>query len=278
MRGGEWSPTRIRALLECPVYRGEFRFRGDVLSGTHEALVDDETWELAQGFPRQKIGRPSPHFTPLFTCGQCGGTMHAYLRHRRYTDGTPEDAVHYGCSQRERQPHQGIGGAEQTLMEMVYRQTELLLADADWGRAMEEAQGEPEEGAARAVRAALADLQRRRLINLEAAQRGAITMDDLERANAELMQEERALRAQEKRPKRPTPATALLLPAGAEIATFLASLRSLSIPDQVSWLQLLYPRLELHPGILQFHLPGETIARNIPRYYSPRRGLTNLGF
>jgi len=86
VRGGNWRVATLRGMLSNPLYIGRVRMRGEERDGTHEAIIDAETWEraqslvAAQGVSRAKGRGRKPKGKHLFTrgllrCAECGESM-----------------------------------------------------------------------------------------------------------------------------------------------------------------------------------------------------------
>jgi site-specific DNA recombinase len=83
-RGGPWRQTTVRALLANPIFVGLVRHGEETLPGTHETIIDRETWEKATALRTSKArtngpGRPSSgkHLfrKGMLRCGECGEAM-----------------------------------------------------------------------------------------------------------------------------------------------------------------------------------------------------------
>lgn len=117
----DWYGETVKTILARPEYMGHtVNFRTSkksykdksvkndpedwlIFENTHEAIVDEETWKLAQKTKRAKhridtTGEANP-FTGLVFCAYCGAKMY---NHRQYQSGTePEDGKlmdSYNCS------------------------------------------------------------------------------------------------------------------------------------------------------------------------------------
>ena len=134
-----WSCSSITAMIAKPEYKGDMvNFRTNkesykdkrgrktspeewmIFEDTHEAIIDDETWELAQkcrGVKRRvdRLGNPNP-LTGLVYCADCGERMY---NHRRVpktdVDVNSEDYYRrsdnfYACSSFNRTKMQFIDG------------------------------------------------------------------------------------------------------------------------------------------------------------------------
>jgi site-specific DNA recombinase len=76
-RPATWHASRIRRLLENPVYRGQARYGQHVHEGAHEAIVDAETWAVAQRRPTPHIRRDA--VTLLAGRVRCHACMHSMV-------------------------------------------------------------------------------------------------------------------------------------------------------------------------------------------------------
>jgi site-specific DNA recombinase len=106
IKGGDWVPATIQGMLRNPVYIGKVRWNwrpsvrkivdGQVKrerprsnkdnwtlsDGMHEAIIDMDTWELAQEYLANNRPHPAPSqmqmknpLSGLITCGECGRKM-----------------------------------------------------------------------------------------------------------------------------------------------------------------------------------------------------------
>ncbi|MBO4865433.1 MAG: recombinase family protein [Ruminococcus sp.] len=69
----------ISAILDRETYLGRIRFRGEVVEGCHEAIIDEETWRRVREERRRRsrgqAGNTSYLLTGLLVCGKCGAKM-----------------------------------------------------------------------------------------------------------------------------------------------------------------------------------------------------------
>ena len=73
-----------------------------VFENTHEAIVDAETWRLAQQLRKTKrrtdtIGEANP-LTGLCFCADCGAKMYVHRQRKKRADGSEHIEEHYNCS------------------------------------------------------------------------------------------------------------------------------------------------------------------------------------
>lgn len=78
---GQWHQSKIWEMIQNPVYAGYLVAGEKLVKGDHEALVDEETWELAKEIAagRKKAAprtKASPHLlSGLVRCGKCNRTL-----------------------------------------------------------------------------------------------------------------------------------------------------------------------------------------------------------
>uniref|UniRef100_UPI0025EB8881 recombinase family protein n=1 Tax=Ruminococcus sp. TaxID=41978 RepID=UPI0025EB8881 len=69
----------ISAILDRETYLGRIRFRGEVVEGCHEAIIDEDTWNRVrqerQRRSRGAVWDTSYLLTGLLVCGKCGAKM-----------------------------------------------------------------------------------------------------------------------------------------------------------------------------------------------------------
>ena len=122
--GKGWSYQSVQQVLDNPVYHGYIRWgkqsnwqnerrKGTtdnciIAKGIHEAIIDDELWEITQARRKQKSKIYTPvklenmHYllSGLAKCPQCGASMITQRTQRiRKSDGKKFWYRYYGCSQ-----------------------------------------------------------------------------------------------------------------------------------------------------------------------------------
>lgn len=95
------SEGLVHKVLTNPYYKGQTRFQGVQYDGRHEALVDDETWQLVQDVLASHVNgervRKHPHFLKSTVyCGQCGERL--MVQHS--TSATGVKYPYYYCAGR----------------------------------------------------------------------------------------------------------------------------------------------------------------------------------
>ena len=115
-RSGQWTQGMISRVLANPLYKGWFRFNGEVLKGTHEPIVSEAVWDQAQQVRQMSVrqtGGQWAHGAHLLVkgtlrCGRCGSAMIP----RKGRPGGGRDR--YECRRRvEHGPHPTTGGCDQ---------------------------------------------------------------------------------------------------------------------------------------------------------------------
>jgi len=91
-RGGySFSTSRIISIITNPVYTGKIKWDGEIYSGTHEAIVDEKTFNEAQAILNTRRGNPSLRrsnsscylLSGLLYCEMCGRHMVGVNAHGR---------------------------------------------------------------------------------------------------------------------------------------------------------------------------------------------------
>lgn len=82
--GKTWNKSNMYHILHNCIYTGLISYNGKTYQGEHEAIIDKDTWELAQRYINKgckEKGRPAKNTdtsSPLrgmVVCGHCGGPM-----------------------------------------------------------------------------------------------------------------------------------------------------------------------------------------------------------
>ncbi len=279
--GATWTATHVGKILRNPIYIGQFRWGGDVWDGEHEPIVSTRAWNAAQKLLTQRGptgGRPMAHWASFLTCGVCGGSIdgHCLVRNRwRYYT--------YMCRDRSQRNtrHESVSHPAEKLHSVVWRHTELLLADVDPGAAIDDVKARQARDSDRAgeLLGRLTEIARQLDALAELYLTGVLDLETIERRAAPLREEQQRID------------TALLqaTPIDADlwrriermgVGGLLRQVREGSVEGQVAFLRTLYAEIALHPeGMIVLQAHGqEPIARVLPKYYAPRRGLTDVGF
>ena len=94
------------ATLKNIVYTGKIVFKGEIIDGMHEAIIDPEVFESVQKLQRQRAKRNEKKFKiyknlvfgGLVKCRECGMTMTKTFCNKHTTDGLKR-YFYYRCSQ-----------------------------------------------------------------------------------------------------------------------------------------------------------------------------------
>jgi hypothetical protein len=110
--GVPWHQSSISRLLASPTYLGKIEFKGEVLPGAHDPIIDQDTWDrvqaIRQGANRRRGGRhaDSRHLLTRGTlrCPECGSAMlprkaRPGVERERYVCGGRIDRGPAVCSQ-----------------------------------------------------------------------------------------------------------------------------------------------------------------------------------
>lgn len=100
-----WRYNRIRGILENRLYIGEVTFAGEVFKGSHEPLIDRETFEVVQKLLDRNrygnYGKTKKHlFTGKMICGHCGNKYCTTYHYDTLKDGTKAKYRYYMCPKR----------------------------------------------------------------------------------------------------------------------------------------------------------------------------------
>ena len=89
-RGGKWNVVSVRDILKNPVYIGTYTRFGLRLPGSHEAIIEDQTFRKARDIARERRPRPrtsvaDPYLlSGMAFCAYCGNRMMGVTRRQRW--------------------------------------------------------------------------------------------------------------------------------------------------------------------------------------------------
>lgn len=96
------SHTDIRDILVRPLYAGKLLNAGLIVEGNHDAIIDEDTWNMVQSenASRKEGAAPVGEYllTGLLQCGICGGPM-VHVKNRKKTNGKEYLYELYACKQ-----------------------------------------------------------------------------------------------------------------------------------------------------------------------------------
>lgn len=287
-KGKFWDATAIRDILRNPVYAGKITHRGEVLEGTHEALVSDDEWEnaraLREGRARNR-GQAVAHFSALCRCGLCGGYMAAMTVQRSKRDGSHLD-YYLNCGERFRVPpsdrHPGVGIAELKLSAVLWRHTELLLQSRDLSAAVRQQHSEHDDDS-KAIERRIADLDELCRQNLAMYRQKLLSFEALQAENGPYIEEQERLKVLLS--ERGRQQAASLQQAAAvrprSVAGFVKQMRGRPVEEQMLFLGALYRQVDVYRGHIVIHYQGDILpaaTRSTAFRYAPRLGITDVGF
>ncbi len=88
------SPGALEEMLKNPFYTGVFRFKGQIMKGTHEPLISNRLFaEVQRAFKKDSKPLYRKHQFLLgnfITCGDCGGAIVGEIKKQKY--------IYYHCS------------------------------------------------------------------------------------------------------------------------------------------------------------------------------------
>lgn len=85
INGNVWSDITLRRVLDAGFATGRFRYKGDLVDGVHEPLIDDKLWQAyLDGRARRRAAPARRERSPyvlsgLVVCARCGGPMNPGL-------------------------------------------------------------------------------------------------------------------------------------------------------------------------------------------------------
>lgn len=113
--GGKWTGQSIEKILHNPRYKGTYTYDHVEIPNHHEAIVDPETWDLAQTLKISRVRPPKPRpegyeghtylLQGLIECPRCGTRMSPYMvSHRRQHHRNKPYTAYYECGRGHRYP------------------------------------------------------------------------------------------------------------------------------------------------------------------------------
>ncbi|MCC7304319.1 recombinase family protein [bacterium] len=99
--GKDLSLSRIYETLKNPFYYGEFKFGNKWYKGTHEPLINKQTYDKVQiqlqTTPKQWNKQVYP-FKKICKCWSCGGSITAEMKYRVTKNGEVHPHLYYHCN------------------------------------------------------------------------------------------------------------------------------------------------------------------------------------
>lgn len=86
------NKSSVHTILRNPVYNGDFKWKGKVYKGVHEALVNKSTWKQCQDILSRNPNKSQANryntlsffFRGLLICGECGRTVTFERKKKKY--------------------------------------------------------------------------------------------------------------------------------------------------------------------------------------------------
>lgn len=110
-------PSVLEKILKSPFYIGNFVFKGQHYTGTHEPLIDVETFNKVQK-TFKKDSKPDMYrqhqflFSGMFTCACCGSTITGEIKKGKY--------IYYRCANKTHKcPNKNVYVKESEIMEQL---------------------------------------------------------------------------------------------------------------------------------------------------------------
>ena len=100
-RGKNFSKTTIFSILRNVVYVGKIKYNDEIYQGTHESIISEEIFALAQKIHKNKRKNFRVYknflFGGLIKCEKCGSKMTSYFTNKR-TNGKLTRYYYYRCT------------------------------------------------------------------------------------------------------------------------------------------------------------------------------------
>jgi hypothetical protein len=271
--GHLWQFPSVRAVLGNPAYLGKNVFRGQVLPGKHEHIIDEELMAKVQA--RLAAARAVPFqsravsLSPILRCGACGGGV--------CRTGSGNKAG-YGCVKRTRLPaearHPGKCVPAAKIEEGIWQSLVWYLNgpfQAAWEAEERRRAAVRDSEPYRRDRERLAEVERKLEKNQEAFYADAITADLLAEWDRPLLADRQRLRDRLVSAE-PVPAREGLLKV-PDVDRLLVACRKQPADMQVDFLRRLFQRIEIRGNELVFvALPGGPSYRvTLPPWWGPQR-------
>lgn len=110
-RNSTWYPYNIRKALLNPLYTGRIKYKGELIDGLHEAIIDDITYNKTLTIHSQQVKRNVKHMGKsllggLVFCARCG----SYYTIKN-TSRNSREYRYYACNSRCKKNHDHITDA-----------------------------------------------------------------------------------------------------------------------------------------------------------------------
>ncbi len=261
-RYGDWSHvSTVSRILRDRIYVGEVSFSGKWYRGTHEAIIDQDTFDHVQRKYDLYLGTTAGTFsqnfkgsqllTGMIFCGQCGAHCHtkSWRNHGKHSAPDAPMKRVYRCSHGD-----GVRIPVQDLDRLVTAEVQKLSVDPELIRraAAPAAASASSSEAADAIRSRLADLRRQESKLVDLYQIGGIDLQMIKSRMDDLHQEQEKLSASlaEKSPSRAALSADDAIDA---LASFSSVFSSGTLQEKRQILRTLIDKVVLYPDHVDIH-------------------------
>ncbi len=261
-RYGDWSHvSTVSRILRDQIYVGEVSFSGKWYRGTHEAIIDQDTFDHVQRKYDLYLGTTAGTFsqnfkgsqllTGMIFCGQCGAHCHtkSWRNHGKHSASDAPMKRVYRCSHGD-----GVQVPVQDLDRLVTAEVQKLSVDPELIRraAAPAAASASSSEAADAIRSRLADLRRQESKLVDLYQIGGIDLQMIKSRMDDLHQEQEKLSASlaEESPSRAALSADDAIDA---LASFSSVFSSGTLQEKRQILRTLIDKVVLYPDHVDIH-------------------------
>ncbi len=261
-RYGDWSHvSTVSRILRDRIYVGEVSFSGKWYRGTHEAIIDQDTFDHVQRKYDLYLGTTAGTFsqnfkgsqllTGMIFCGQCGAHCHtkSWRNHGKHSAPDAPMKRVYRCSHGD-----GVRIPVQDLDRLVTAEVQKLSVDPELIRraAAPAAASASSSEAAEAIRSRLADLRRQESKLVDLYQIGGIDLQMIKSRMDDLHQEQEKLSAglAEESPSRAALSADDAIDA---LASFSSVFSSGTLQEKRQILRTLIDKVVLYPDHVDIH-------------------------
>ncbi len=261
-RYGDWSHvSTVSRILRDRIYVGEVSFSGKWYRGTHEAIIDQDTFDHVQRKYDLYLGTTAGTFsqnfkgsqllTGMIFCGQCGAHCHtkSWRNHGKHSAPDAPMKRVYRCSHGD-----GVRIPVQDLDRLVTAEVRKLSVDPELIRraTAPAAASASSSEAAEAIRSRLADLRRQESKLVDLYQIGGIDLQMIKSRMDDLHQEQEKLSASlaEESPSRAALSADDAIDA---LASFSSVFSSGTLQEKRQILRTLIDKVVLYPDHVDIH-------------------------
>ena len=256
-RYGDWSHvSTVSRVLRDRVYVGEVSFSGKWYRGTHDPIIDQDTFDRAQRKYDLYLGTAAGTFsqnfkgsqllTGMIFCGQCGAHCHTKSWRNHGKHAAPDAPMKrvYRCSHGD-----GIRIPVQDLDRLVTAEVQKLSMDPELIRRAAVPAAASSE-AIDAIRSRLADLRRQESKLVDLYQIGGIDLQMIKSRMDDLHQEKLSASLTEESPSRAALSADDAIDA---LASFPSVFSSGSLQEKRQILRTLIDKIVIYPDHIDIH-------------------------